>query len=329
MSKDPNVVVSVVAALHNDETFVTAFVKDLSSFLDRHYEYFEIVLVDDGSEDLTRQKVSEFLGEIQRVRFLRLSRSFGKDVALSAGIESALGDVVITLDPRTDPIERIPDFVAEVRKTGGVVHGVSDDLAARGALREAAGGIFRRYCGNLLGITLTRGAADFRGMSRAAVNALLQVKLQNRYLRVLTATLGYEQSELHYRATGNGDRNVAFFSEVATGLDLIAAHTKHPLRIVTWGGVGAAFVALFYAVYALVIFFVRDDVAAGWTTLSLLLSSMFFVLFVILAVLGEYVGTILNEVRGRPLYFVAEEKNSSVLLEDTVQTSLVSDSSEH
>ena len=328
MSKDSNVVVSVVAALNNDETLIEGFVRNLSSYLETHYEFFEIVLVDDGSEDLTRQKVQGLLGEVSRVRFLGLSRNFGKDVALSAGIESALGDVVVTLDPRTDPIERIQDFVSEVRSTGGVVHGVSEDLAARGALREAAGGLFRSYCGRLLGITLTRGAGDFRAMSRAAVNALLQVKLQNRYLRVLTATLGYEQSELRYRAAlrGDGARRVSFFDELATGLDLIAAHTKHPLRIVTWGGVGAALLALSYALYALVIYFIRDDVAAGWTTLSLLLSGMFFVLFVILAVLGEYVGTILNEVRGRPLYFVADEKNSSVLLEDTVETSLVGES---
>lgn len=327
---DPNTVVSIVCCLQNDADILADFLKDLDDLLGQRYEFFEIILVDDCSSDATRQTVLNLLAKVQKVRYLRLSREFGSDVALSAGIESALGDVVVTLSPKTDPIDQIPRFVEQAKSTGGVVHGVCNDLAERGPLREILGRLFRSYCQRFLGVKLTRGAANFRGMNRAAVNALLQVKLQNRYLRVLTATLGYEQTELTYESTGRSNRRLhsSLVTELATGLDLVAAHTRHPLRFVTWSGVFAAGLSIFYALYALIIFLIKPNVAAGWTTLSLLMSGMFFFIFLILAVLGEYVGTILNEVRGRPLYFVAEEKNSSVLLEDTVETSLVSDSKE-
>jgi glycosyltransferase involved in cell wall biosynthesis len=327
---DPNTVISIVVPLEQDALLLEEIVIEVERIIASAYRFFEIILVDDGSTDGTAAMVQPLLQRIQRVRYLRLSRPFGRDVALSAGIESAIGDFVVTLDPRTDPIEVIPQMIDLCRNSGGIVHGVATNPLRRSLAREWFGNAFRTYCVKHLGVDIKRGVCDLRVMNRQAVNALLQVREQSRYLRVLTLTLGYQHEFFSYaiQARAGAPRVTTWGVEVATAIDLLAANTRHPLRMVTATGLLGAFLNLLYAAYVVVIFLLKPDVAAGWTTLSLQLSGMFFFVCLILAVLSEYVGTILGEVRSRPLYFIAQESNSSVLLEDTVLSSIVEESVE-
>ncbi|BCU76924.1 glycosyltransferase [Luteolibacter sp. LG18] len=327
---DPHTVISVVVPLENDSDILDAFLADLSRTMSGGFRFYEIILVDDGSTDATRQTVDRLLKDVSRVRYLRLSRSFGREVALSAGIESAIGDYVVTLDPTGDPVAAIPELIAVCRTNGGIVHGVALNPRLRSGVREFLGNLFRRYCNRRLGVELKRGAEDFRAMSRQAVNALLQVRVQSRYLRVLTLTLGYHHEFFPYRREERLERpkRSSFTSEAATAIDLLAANTRHPLRVVTLAGLTGAVLNLLYACYVVWIYLAKPNVVAGWTTLSLQQSGMFFFICLILAVLSEYVGTILGEVRSRPLYFIGHEANSSVLLEDTVHSSIVKESTE-
>ncbi|MCW1923539.1 glycosyltransferase [Luteolibacter arcticus] len=322
---DPNTVISIVVPLHQDASLLEQFVGDLDATLSLSFRFFEIVLVDDGSTDGTSPVVKDILKRVQRVRYLRLSRSFGREMALSAGIESAIGDYVVTLDPRADPVEQLPAMIAACRATGGVVHGIATNSVTRSAPREWIGQLFRNYCRKRLGVDIKRGVSDLRVMSRQAVNALLQVREQSRYLRVLTLTIGYHHEFFPYerRPRPGAERKSSWREEVSTAIDLLAANTRHPLRMVTAAGLFGAALNLFYAVYVVAIYLTKPNVAQGWTTLSLQQSGMFFFVCLILAVLSEYVGTILGEVRSRPLYFMAEEANSSVLLEDMVRSSIV------
>lgn len=327
---DPNTVISIVVPLDQDAGLLETLVTEIDHTLGQAYRFFEIVLVDDGSTDGTAAAIQPLLKKVRRIRYLRLSRAFGRDVALSAGIESAIGDFVVTLDPRTDPVEIIPQMIDTCRKSGGIVHGVAGNPIPRSMLREWTGGFFRSYCRKHIGVDIKRGVSDFRVMSRQAVNALLQVREQSRYLRVLTLTLGYQHEFFPYtlKPREGNTRDTTWHAELATGIDLLAANTRHPLRLVTAVGLLGAFLNLIYACYVVVVFLLKPVVAEGWTTLSLQQSGMFFFVCLILAVLSEYVGTILGEVRSRPLYFIAQEANSSVLLEDTVQSSIVKESVE-
>ena len=325
---DPNTVVSIVVPLQQDAHLLEDVVIELDRVIGAAYRFFEIVLVDDGSTDGTTAAVQPLLKKIQRIRYMRLSRGFGRDIAMSAGIESAIGDFVVTLDLRTDPIQVIPQMIELCRKSGGIVHGMAENSLTRSFAREWFGSQFRNYCRKHLGVDIQRGVSDLRVMSRQAVNALLQVREQNRYLRVLTLTLGYQHEFFPYslQSKTGGPRVTTWRTEIATAIDLLAANTRHPLRVVTTAGLLGALLNLIYAGYVVVVFLIRPTVAEGWTTLSLELSGMFFFICLILAVLSEYVGIILGEVRSRPLYFIAQETNSSVLLEDTVLSSIVKDS---
>ena len=323
-------VISVVVPLDNDRDILPDFLRDLAQTMKASFRFYEIILIDDGSIDQTKTLVAPLLKELQQIRYLRLSRSFGRDAALSAGIESAIGDYVVTLDPSCDPVEMIPQLVERCQSMGGIVHAVAENPRTRTGLRELFGNVFRRYCNRRMGVDLKRGAEDFRVMSRQAVNALLQVRMQSRYLRVLTLTLGYHHEFFPYqrRERGVALSRGSFVQEIATAIDLLAANTRHPLRVVTAAGMVGAILNLMYAFYVLAVYLVKPDVASGWTTLSLQQSGMFFFICLILAVMSEYIGTILGEVRSRPLYFIAQEANSSVLLEDTVQSSIVKESKE-
>ncbi len=325
---DPNTVISIVVPLEQDANLIEETVTALDQTLGGTFRFFEIVLVDDGSTDGTASVVQPLLHKIKRIRYLRLSRPFGRDIAMSAGIESAIGDVVVTLDPRTDPVDIIPEMIAICRKSGGIVHGMAENVADRSMIREWTGSLFRNYCRKHIGVDIKRGVSDLRVMSRQAVNALLQVREQSRYLRVLTLTLGYHHDFFTYSLLNRegSQRTLAWHSEITTAIDLLAANTRNPLRMVTAVGLLGAFLNLLYAVYVVAIYFIKPVVAEGWTTLSLQFSGMFFLVCLILAVLSEYVGTILGEVRSRPLYFVSQESNSSVLLEDTVHSSIVQES---
>ncbi|MEO8614661.1 MAG: glycosyltransferase [Luteolibacter sp.] len=325
---DQNTVISIVVPLDQDVALVESLVSEIDEALGATFRFFEIVLVDDGSSDGTATVIQPLLKNIKRIRYLRLSRRFGRDVALSAGIESAIGDYVVTLDPRTDPVSLIPSLIETCRKSGGIVHGIADNSPRRSFPRERLGDFFRKYCYKHIGVDLKRGVADFRCMSRQAVNALLQIREQSRYLRVLTLTLGYHHEFFPYTLEPRPDTNNhhPLGEEIATAIDLLAANTRHPLRVVTIAGLIGAFLNLLYAGYVVVVYLLKPGVAAGWTTTSLQLSGMFFFVCLILAVLSEYVGTILGEVRSRPLYFISHESNSSVLLEDTVQSSIVRES---
>lgn len=324
---DTNTVVSVVVPLQQDAGLVEEFVTGINSALRDRYRFFEIILVDDGSTDGTTNIIQPLLKKIQRIRYMLLSKTFGREVALTAGIESAIGDYVVTIDPRTDPYCVIPAMIDCCRESGGIVHGMAENQMERRFIREWCGGLFRNYCRKHLGVDIKRGVSDFRVMSRQAVNALLQVREQSRYLRVLTLTLGYQHEFFPYQVMDReGCPSPAWHVEVVTAVDLLVANTRHPLRIVTAVGVLGALLNLSYACYVMLVYVIRPTVAEGWTTLSLQSSGMFFLVCLILAVLSEYVGGILGEVRIRPLYFVAKELNSSVLLEDTIRSSIVKES---
>lgn len=325
---DTNTVISIVVPLHQDADIISDVVREIDMTMGKSFRFFEIILVDDGSTDGTRIAIKSILPSIQRVRYQRLSREFGRDICLSAGIESAIGDYVVTLNPRIDPIGAIPEMIRECKQHGGIVHGIAENPDARSWIRDTAGAAFRKYCKKHLGVDIKRGVSDLRVISRQAVNALLQIREQSRHLRVLTLMLGYNHEFFPYQiSTREGaHRRNNLRSEISTAIDLLTANTRHPLRLITCAGMAGAMINLLYAFYVVAIYLTRPEVASGWTTTSLQLSGMFFLVCAILTVMSEYLGTVLREVCGRPLYFIAEEMTSSVLLEDTVRSSIVKES---
>lgn len=328
MTPSSSVFVSVVASLRNDAEVVEAFVAQAIELLRTHYEHYELVLVDDGSTDATVARLRPLLQRYECMRVLRLSRQFGAEIALTAGLETAIGDFVVTLTPGADPLEMIPELVESARLKGGVVCGVDIAASRQGWVHRALASVFYTGCRKLLGIDVIPRATNYRVLSRQALNAIVRIKDKHRFLQVFTPYIGFEPQYVRYvRKPRPGRRDgSALFDAVNRGIDLIVTSSMRPLRIVTWLGLLAGGLNIAYIAYIAAVALFKRKIAEGWVTLSFQHAVMFFLLFLILAVLAEYLGRVLSESRDRPLYFIHEDLTSSTLVPAAERRNVVRES---
>lgn len=331
MPIDPNTVISVVAPLQNQARILEAFIGELTAALKPAFAYYEIILVDDSSTDETATLARLLLPKLERVRYLRLSRSFGFEVAISAGLDSAIGDFVVVMDPMTDPPSMIPELIVQARRTGSILTGIVPGQTSRGWLSALGASLFRSYCRRYLNVILKPGTTHFRVLDRQVVNAVTQIRDRRRYLRIFIAAVGYNLQYFDYTPAQRSGKKTAnnLFEELNTAIDIVVTSSRHPLRFVSRLGLFASAMNVLYIGYIGVVQLVKPHVAEGWTTTSLQNTAMFFFVTLILAVLCEYVGRLLEEVQGRPLYFVAEEKDSALRLEQQIEKNIVHASIAH
>jgi len=291
--------------------------RETTRVLAETYDNWEIVLVDDGSIDGTPERVKALLGELEGIRLLVLSRRFGPEVALNAGLEAAIGDVIVTLDPASDPPELVPSMIGVAIQRHAVVQGVDCRPLKSGLIRRIGSRFFVWACRRLLDLTLVPRATGFRVMSRQAVNAIVEIKDQYRHLGLYASYTGFSTYCVEYEPRPRSGWTApvpSLFQTVDAAISLVVTHSLRPLRWVSWLGLFASSLNLAYMAYVVLIGMFKRRVAEGWVTLSLQHAVMFLLLFVILTVVTEYVGRILSETRDRPLYYIRETAESSVLV---------------
>ena len=300
--------ISIVVPL-NDDVDSHGMLGELQALLEREYENFEIVLVDDCGPRAIVAGID--LARLQGVRLVSLSRPMGTEVAIQAGLESAIGDFVVTLQIDRDPIAEIPRFVAKAQEGFDVVVGVvrdEDDSAFSRWLSRT----FYSIADRLLPTRILRGTTAFRVLSRQAVNALERVRSRDREFAIMAGNIGYAVAELDYRqrpyAARRAERRIV--ARMSRGVRLLIQHSSLLLRMVGVMGLVGSGLACAYALYVVVVNIVLARIMPGWTTLSLVMSGLFFLLFLMAALLGEYLRRILDEVGERPLFFVKGERES-------------------
>jgi glycosyltransferase involved in cell wall biosynthesis len=320
--------VSVIAPLQNDGDIIESFVADTVPILRETYSNYELVLIDDGSEDDTTLRVRPLLKEYEGIRLIRLSRPFGLEVAISAGLETVIGDYVVVMLPHMDPPELIPALVDRSIDGIDVVIGVSKSLARNSWLYRKAADFYFAYCKRFLKLELPRNSTQLRCLSRQAVNAIIQIKDSYRYLRLSSSYVGFANGQFHYEPLLRQGKvkQRSFIETVNNAIGLVIENSPHPLRLISWFGLTAACVNLLYILYIVLIYLFREKVMEGWTTLSMQNAGQFFFITLTLTALSEYVGRILNRLRDRPLYYVMGEMDSSVLLVDRERRNIVSES---
>lgn len=320
--------VSVVAPLHDDVDIVESFIQDAIPTLRDNYTNYELVLVDDGSHDGTTSKIVSLLEDFEGIRLLRLSREFGEEVAITAGLDTVIGDFAIVMLPRMDPPELISELVQRCIDGADVVFGVRRSRSGENWLVRTGAKFFYWYCRKLLKLDLPKNSTQFRCLSRQAVNAIIRIKDSYRYLRLFSSYVGYERQQFLYDPINRSDeyRPRGFFQLINQGIALIIENSSHPLRFVSWLGLLAAAANLLYVFYVFGVYFLKEEIAEGWATLSLQSAGQFFLIALILTALCEYTGRILDGLRDRPLYFIMEERNSSVLLMDEERRNIIEES---
>ncbi len=305
------VTLSVVCPAFNEEEVLPRFHAELSTVLDalaQDYEV-EIVYVDDGSRDRTLAVLREMAGRDARVRYVSFSRNFGHQAALTAGLEASHGDVVITMDSDLQhPPALIPVLLEQWRQGNDIVLTIRDDTDGSSPVKRATSRLFYGLMRFLSDTDVRPAAADFRLMSRPAVESLLQMREAHRFLRGMVQWLGFASAEVHFTAPRRaaGHSKYSLRRMVAFAADGIVSFSKTPLRLVMLGGLLAIGFGLADCACVLLHGLIRPGPG---TVLGLVFGSVYLVggsILFALGVVGEYVGRIYEQVKARPLYVVKE-----------------------
>ena len=304
---DSELSLSVVVPLRDEEPNVEPLGDRLSAALGPLTSRWEVILVDDGSTDGTYGKAAALHASDPRFKVIRLSRSFGHQVALSAGLDVAVGDAVITMDGDLQhPPETVPELVARWREGAQVVYGVMVERQGETRLKEVTARGFYRALTRLADIDVPAGAGDFRLVDRQALDAFRSMRESNRYLRGMFSWVGFDQDGVAYasppRVAGRSKYGVGRMVRLAT--DAIVGFSDRPLRLALNLGFVVSVASILFGVSAVVSKLAGLEVVPGWTSVMILVGFVGGVQLIVLGIIGEYVGRIADEVKQRPLYVV-------------------------
>jgi polyisoprenyl-phosphate glycosyltransferase len=311
---NPDAIVSVVGYLCNDADLLRDFVERTTATLEGSCDNFELILLDDHSTDHTTRCAEDLLEQYAGLRFIRLARRCGEEVAATAGLDAAIGDYVVVLRARFDPPEIITDMLELALRERGTVLGITRTLPGQGWLFRCCRRLFYRIVGLLLRTRIPSEATGFCVLPRAVVNTIARTRSKSRHLRLLACTLGYPVSLHRYEPIGHelGMHRRSLRDAFQDAMRILVSTSQTPLRLVSALGILAGSLNLCYVLYVLAVYFFKKEVAPGWVTLSLQSSAMFFFVFLILVSLSEYVVQILTESQDNPLYHVEIDRTSTV-----------------
>jgi polyisoprenyl-phosphate glycosyltransferase len=300
---------SIIVPMYNEEEALDGFFKRVQRVLQTVTPSYEIICVNDGSRDLTLARLRHAAERDERIKVVNLSRNFGKEVALSAGLDHAAGDAVIPIDADLqDPPEVIPLMVAKWRAGAKLVLAKRRDRSTDGWLKRlTASGAYWLFS-KLTHPQIPQNVGDFRLMDRAVVNAIKRLPERSRFMKGLFAWIGYEAETVEY------DRETRFAGETKWNywklwnfaLDGITSFSSLPLRVWSYLGFGVSLFAMGYLGFTIAKTMIFGLDVPGYA--SLLSVILFFngVLLVGIGVIGEYLARIFTEVKARPLYIVSE-----------------------
>lgn len=301
--------ISVVTVLDNDQDLIEPFLRQTSNILSKHFTDYEIILIDQRSKDGSLKVIQPLLSSIPFIRLVELSKGVDKDIALAAGLENAIGDFIIFLDIRHDPVDIIPHAVAQCYHGSDVVIGVAKH--AHTFLYRLLRTCVNKLLINILNYDLPRNATEFRCLSRRAANAVTRTGRFRHSFFIKIAQTGYQYSTLKYSLSNLQNRRTLLYG-ISKAMKMLVYNSAKPLRWISVLGCAGSFTALVFSLYSLVIHFIKNNVAEGWTTLVLFISILFFLLFVVLTIFGEYLGRMLDSFKTHYEYDILFEKNSSV-----------------
>jgi dolichol-phosphate mannosyltransferase len=271
---------------------------------------YEIILVDDGSRDTTLEQLVDAAHTDPHIRVISLSRNFGHQIAATAGLDAARGDAVVLMDgDLQDPPELIDAFLACFREGYDVVYATRRHRAGESRFKLLTASLFYRTIRRLTNVSIPVDTGDFRLMSRRVVDALRDSRERHRFIRGLVSWVGYRQTGVEYdraeRHTGRSKYPVSKMFRFA--LDGITAFSEIPLRFASFFGFFVSAVAFLVALAEIAIKIFTGYSLPGYTSTIFAILFLGGVQLIGIGILGEYVGRIYDEIKGRPLYLIAED----------------------
>lgn len=300
---------SVVAPVFNEEDNVQLFCERTAEAVGAMP--FEIILVDDGSSDGTPAALEALAEADRRIRVITLSRNFGHQTALTAGLEHAKGDAIVMIDADLqDPPELIPDLVEWWRKGSDVVVAARQEREGETRFKLMTASWFYRLLGRVAQIEVEQNAGDFRLLSRRVLDALLAMPERNRYIRGMTAWVGFTHTSVPYQRAARhaGETKFSFLKMLRFSFDAIASFSYVPLQLATLLGFLFALVA-FLGIPVAIGFRIAGEFVPGVTTTVIAVLLLGGMQLMAIGVIGEYLARVYDEVKRRPLYLVRSKLN--------------------
>lgn len=301
--------VSVVVPVYNEEAAILAFHQQLAAVLNRLPYSSEVWYVDDGSTDETVSLARRIQREDARVHLLELSRNFGHQVALTAGLDYAEGDLIVTMDgDGQHPPGLLPQMLAQYEEGYDLVLTQRHFDADAGLLKGWTSCGFYRLINLLSRTYILPNSADFRLMSREVVDGLRQIREQHRFLRGIVAWMGFRWTVLHFKAPPRiaGRSKYSWWKMMDLTASAIFSFSTVPLKLAIWMGIVLLLLSTLEIGWVLYLIAMgrQDQLVPGWTSLMLAILGIGGIQLVILGLMGQYVGFIFQEAKKRPLYFV-------------------------
>jgi len=299
---------SVVAPMYNEEDNIAAFFAALLPVLEGLEMSYEIVCVDDGSDDATLEKLLAVQRDHGQVKVLSLSRNFGKDMALSAGLDHASGDAVVPIDTDLqDPPQLIGEMIAKWRQGYDVVYAVrASRKQSDSALKRGSASLFYRTFNLLVDTNIPHDTGDFRLLDRAVVEALRRLPERSRFMKGLFTWVGFRQTGIAYQreARHAGHSKWSWWRLWNFALDGITSFSTLPLRFWTYLGLAISALSFVYLTFLVVRTLISGVDVPGYASLMVVVLFLGGLQMLTLGIIGEYLGRLFHEVKGRPLYIV-------------------------
>jgi len=306
----PGPTLSVVVPVFNEAEVLPELQRRLGAAVAGCVPSYELLFVDDGSSDDSPMILLAAAAADPHTRVIRLSRNFGHQAAVTAGIEHARGDAVVIIDADLqDPPEVIPELVAEWRAGADVVSAVRAVREGESPLRLFLIKNFYRVLKRISSVDMTPDVGDFRLVDRRVADALNRLPERNRYVRGLIRWLGFRHSEVRYRRAGRfaGHTKYPYTKLIRLALDGVTSFSTLPLRLVTYLGFAVSTLSVVLVAYALWGHMIAGRAPAGWTSVFVAVAFLSGAQLVAIGILGAYVSRIFEEVKGRPVYVVASD----------------------
>lgn len=305
----PRPEVSLIIPIYNEEEVLPRLDERLASLLEKLGLDCEVVFVDDGSKDGSLSILRTMVAREPRYRAVSFSRNFGHQRAITCGMDATRGKAVVVMDADLqDPPEVILDMLAKWREGYDVVYGRRRSRQGETWFKLVTAKLFYRVFAAMIPIEVPLDTGDFRLMSRRVVVAMRELRETHRFVRGLVAWVGFKQTAVEYdrSARAAGATKYPLRKMIAFAFDGIASFSILPLRLATYMGALVGMASVLYAFSAVVAHFGFKATVPGWTTTVVLMSALSSVQLIVIGVLGEYVGRIYEQVKGRPLYVVGE-----------------------
>ena len=301
---------SLIIPVYNEESMIPELYRRVSAVMDQLDGASELIFINDGSRDRTLELLRELHQQDERVVYLGLARNFGHQIAVTAGLNYVRGKVVIVLDADLqDPPELIPDMLKLWEQGYQVVYAQRTKRVREGWFKRLCAYLFYRLLKQLASVDIPTDTGDFCLMDREVVDLLNQMPERNRYIRGLRSWVGFNQTAIKFERDLRfaGEVKYTFTKSFALAINGLVSFSSIPLRLSTYLGLFSAFMAIFMA--ALVVywrFFTPHSTLTGFATIAIAIFFLGAVQLISIGILGEYIGRIYEEVKGRPLYTLAE-----------------------